>query len=62
MISREFVQKYLDVKDMLESGIINEVRYKLLILDLCDEYKVDPAKLTEYNMDLEPKKFNKLSK
>lgn len=57
MISREFVHKYLEVKDMLKSGIINEVRYKILILELCDEYKVAPAKLAEYNMDLEPKKF-----
>lgn len=58
MISRKFVRRYLEIKDMLECGMINKVRYKLLILDLCDEYRVDPAKLAEYNMDLEPKKIN----
>lgn len=59
MISREFVQKYLEVKEALERRMINEVRYKILILALCDEYKVDPAKFADYNMVLEPKKFNK---
>ena len=57
MISREFVQKYLEVKDMLEHEEITEAAYKKLILELCDDYDVDPAKLVEYNMDLEPRKF-----
>jgi len=57
MISREFVKKYLDVKDMLESGEITGERYTALILALCQEYHVVPAKLVEYNMDVEQRKF-----
>jgi hypothetical protein len=58
MISREFVQKYLDVKDLLECGKINDTKYTELILDLCDEYDIDPLKLAEYNMNIRPKRFD----
>lgn len=58
MIPKEFVRKYLEIKDMLESGTVNEIKYKILILNLCDEYKVDPAMLSEYNMEVEPKRFD----
>lgn len=58
MISREFVQKYLDIQESLKYGAITDTRYKILILQLCDEYNIDPATLAEYNMDIEPKKFN----
>jgi len=55
MIPREFVQKYLDVKDMLEHGEIDGTKYKAMIIKLCCVYQVDPAILAEYNMDLDPK-------
>jgi len=58
MISREFVQKYLDLKEMLDYKAITETRYKILILELCAKYNVPPEKLAEYNMDIEPRKFN----
>jgi len=58
MISKEFVQKCLDVKEMLDYEAITELKYKILILDLCHKYEVDPAKLAEYNMDIEPRKFD----
>ena len=58
MITREFVQKYLDIKEKFEHKQITEIRYKISILELCDEYDIEPAKLSEYNMDIEPKKFH----
>lgn len=58
MISKNFVQKYLDVKEMLEKEKISAEKYTALILTLCNEYRVNPAKLAEYNMDLEPKKLD----
>ena len=57
MIPREFVQKYLDVKEQLEKGKITAEKYTALIIKLCCIYQVDPATLAEYNMELEPKKF-----
>jgi len=57
MINREFVQKYLDIKDMWEHETINETRYKTLILNLCDKYRINPEKLAEYNIDIEPRKI-----
>ena len=57
MISREFVQKYLEIKEMLEKEEITGERYTALILALCQDYNVDTAKFVEYNMDLEPRKF-----
>jgi len=58
MITREFVQKYLNIKEMLDRKEIDSAKYKDIILKLCCIYQVDPAKLAEYNMDLEPKKLN----
>jgi len=58
MITSEFVQKYLDVKERFEYESITEMRYKVMMLDLCDKYKVDPTKLAQYNMDIEPRKTN----
>lgn len=58
MISREFVQKYLNIKDMLKHKAITETKYTTLILNLCEKYKIDPTKLAEYNIDIEPKNFN----
>ena len=57
MISREFIQKYLDVKEMLEKTEITDEQYTAFVIRLCCEYQVDPTKLKEYNMDLEPRKF-----
>jgi len=57
MISREFVRKYLDVKELLEKEKMTKEKYRALIIDLCCEYCIDPAILAEYNMALEPKKF-----
>jgi len=62
MITSEFVQKYLDVKERFEYESITETRYKVMMLDLCDKYNVDPAKLAQYNMDIEPRKINAKSK
>ena len=58
MITREFVRKYLNVKEMFERNAITATRYTAMILDLCEEYGVDLAKLEENNMILEPKNFN----
>ena len=57
MIPIEFVKKYLDVKEQLEKGKITEEKYRVLIIKLCCLYQVDPAKLAEHNMELEPKKL-----
>jgi len=57
MISREFVRKYLEIQDMLERREVAAERYTELIISLCAKYQVDPAKLAEYNMNLEPRKF-----
>ena len=62
MISKEFVQEYLDIKERFEYESITEMRYKVMMLDLCDKYKVDPSKLAQYNMDIEPRKINAKSK
>ena len=58
MITREFVREYLNVKEMLERNEITAARYTSMILDLCDEYGVAPAKLAENNIVLEPKRFD----
>jgi len=34
----------------------------VMMLDLCDKYNVDPAKLAQYNMDIEPRKINAQNK
>jgi hypothetical protein len=57
MITKEFVQKYLNIKDLLKCKAITGAKYTALILNLCDKYKVDPAILAEYNMDIEPRKI-----
>ena len=58
MIQREFVQKYLDVKEMLEQKKIDGEKYKAMIIKLCYEYHVDPEILAKYNMDLKPRNLD----
>ena len=58
MITREFMQKYLEIKELLESKEIDGTKYTAMILKLCCIYQVDPAKLAEYNMDLKPRNFD----
>ena len=58
MISREFVRKYLEVKENLEKKVITVNEYKDLIIKLCVEYQIDPAELAEYNMEAVPRKFD----
>jgi len=60
MITREFVQKYLNIKELLERKEIDDVKYRAMIIKLCCEYQIDPVILTEYNVNLEPKKFDTL--
>jgi hypothetical protein len=58
MITSEFVQKYLYIIERFEYESITEMRYKVMMLDLCDKYKVDPSILAQYNIDIEPRKIN----
>jgi len=58
MLNKKFVQKYLNIKELLKNRKITNEKYKSLILCLCDNYNVPLKKLIEYNMDIEPRKFN----
>jgi len=57
MIPKEFVQQYLETKEMFDKKKITAAQYTDFIIKLCSKYQVDPSKLEEYNMELEPKRF-----
>ena len=57
MITKEFVQKYLDIKERYEYESITDVRYTVMLAELCRKHNVSRETLIQYNMDVDPSKI-----